>query len=143
MIIECKCQKYKFRIPDPEIVFPGRHVQCEICDAEWYQKFEQEQRDVNTNSRNLNNLDNIDLSMAKINFLKKRRKKNSSFLLITIIFCLVILITNKLLFDYQDEILSYNSSLENFYESLEIINEIIKSYFIFFKDIFNAKINNL
>ena len=143
MIIECKCQKYKFRIPDPEIVFPGRLVQCEICDAEWYQKFEQEQRDVNTKSGSLNNLDNIDLSKAKINFLKKGRKKNSSFLLITIIFCLVILITNKLLFDYQNEILSYNSSLENFYESLEIVNEIIKSYFIFFKDIFNAKINNL
>ena len=143
MIIECKCQKYKFRIPDLEIVFPGRNVQCEICDAEWYQKFEQEQRDVNTKSGNLNNLDNIDLSMAKINFLKKGRKKNSSFLLITIIFCSVILVTNKLLFDYQDEILSYNSSLENFYESLEIVNEIIQSYFIFFKDIFNAKINNL
>ena len=75
MIIECKCQKYKFRIPDPEIVFPGRHVQCEICDAEWYQKFGQEQRNVNTKSGNLNNLDNIDLSKAKINFLKKGRKK--------------------------------------------------------------------
>ena len=143
MIIECKCQKYKFRIPDSEIVFPGRHVQCEICSAEWYQKFKQEQREINTKSGKLNNLDNIDLSKAKINFLKKGRKKNSSFLLITIIFCLVTLITNKLLFDYKNEILSYNSSLENFYESLEIVNEIIKSYFIFFKDIFNAKINNL
>ena len=39
MIIECKCKKYKFKIPDEEIIPPGRNLQCSICNEEWYQEF--------------------------------------------------------------------------------------------------------
>ena len=39
MIIECKCKKYKFNIPDEEIIPPGRTLQCSICNEEWYQEF--------------------------------------------------------------------------------------------------------
>ena len=41
MIVECKCQKYKFDIPNLEISEEGRMVRCGFCDEEWlYQKME-------------------------------------------------------------------------------------------------------
>ena len=35
MIIECKCKKYKFKIPKNENLVTGNKVKCEICDDEW------------------------------------------------------------------------------------------------------------
>ena len=35
MIIECKCKKYKFKIPKNENLVTGNKVKCEICNDEW------------------------------------------------------------------------------------------------------------
>ena len=41
MIVECKCQKYKFDIPNLEIPEEGKMVRCGFCDEEWlYQSME-------------------------------------------------------------------------------------------------------
>ena len=39
MIIDCKCKKYKFKIPQQDITSIGRNVICEICKEEWFQPF--------------------------------------------------------------------------------------------------------
>jgi len=39
MIIDCKCKKYKFKIPQQDITSTGRNVICEICKEEWFQPF--------------------------------------------------------------------------------------------------------
>ena len=36
MIIECKCQKYKFQIPGNGIIQDGKLLKCGFCDEEWF-----------------------------------------------------------------------------------------------------------
>ena len=38
MIVECKCQKYKFDIPNLEISEEGRMVRCGFCEEDWLYK---------------------------------------------------------------------------------------------------------
>ena len=40
MIIQCKCKKYKFKIPKDEIIVSGHNVKCEICNQEWSLKLD-------------------------------------------------------------------------------------------------------
>ena len=47
MIIDCKCQKYKFDIPDEAISANGRVVKCGFCDEEWFQENNQEEFEMN------------------------------------------------------------------------------------------------
>tara|TARA_B100002019_G_scaffold61813_1_gene52974 strand:+ start:113 stop:577 length:465 start_codon:yes stop_codon:yes gene_type:complete len=142
MIIECKCKKYKFKIPDEEIILPGRTLQCSICSEEWYQEFKiNPSSSLNIKENNQKDLlkeMNPSKNQAKLSNKKKpkeKKKKKSYLLILTLIFFLLIFIIYKLAFNYKDLVISSNPSLINFYESLEIITEILKANINFIKEI--------
>ena len=142
MIIECKCKKYKFKIPDEEIIPPGRTLQCSICNEEWYQEFKINP-DNTLNIKEDNQKDflkemNPSKNKSKLSNKKKakeKKEKRSYLLILTLIFFLLIFIIYKLAFHYKDLVISSNPSLINFYESLEIITEILKANINFIKEI--------
>ena len=127
MIIDCKCKKYKFKIPQQDITSTGRNVICEICKQEWFQSF--------TDSKN-NLIDKINPSSIK-NISKEKIIKNEKSLMlpITLLFLIIIFLTYKIIISYKFYILSDYPSMINFYESLEILVEIIKANFYFLKEI--------
>lgn len=142
MIIECKCKKYKFKIPDEEIIPPGRTLQCSICNEEWYQEFKINPDNTlnikEDNQRDLLKEMNPSKNKSKLSNKKKakeKKEKRSYLLILTLIFFLLIFIIYKLAFHYKDLVISSNPSLINFYESLEIITEILKANINFIKEI--------
>jgi len=142
MIIECKCKKYKFKIPDEEIIPPGRTLQCSICNEEWYQEFKiNPDNTLNIKEDNYKDLlkeMNPSKNKSKLSNKKKakeKKEKRSYLLILTLIFFLLIFIIYKLAFHYKDLVISSNPSLINFYESLEIITEILKANINFIKEI--------
>ena len=150
MIIECKCKKYKFKIPDEEIIPPGRTLQCSICNEEWYQEFKiNPDNTLNTKEDNQKDLlkeMNPSKNKSKLSNKKKakeKKEKRSYLLILTLIFFLLIFIIYKLAFNYKDLVISSNPSLINFYESLEIITEILKANISFIKEITLEAIKNI
>jgi len=139
MIIECKCKKYKFKIPDEEIIPPGRTLQCSICNEEWYQEFKINPDNAlnikEDNQKDLLKEMNPSKNKSKLSNKKKAKEKRSYLLILTMIFFLLIFIIYKLAFHYKDLVISSNPSLINFYESLEIITEILKANINFIKEI--------
>lgn len=142
MIIECKCKKYKFKIPDEEIIPPGRTLQCSICNEEWYQEFKINPDNTlnikEDNQKDLLKEMNPSKNKSKLSNKKKpkeKKEKRSYLLILTLIFFLLIFIIYKLAFHYKDLVISSNPSLINFYESLEIITEILKANINFIKEI--------
>jgi len=142
MIIECKCKKYKFKIPDEEIIPPGRTLQCSICNEEWYQEFKINPDNAlnikEDNQKDLLKEMNPSKNKSKLSNKKKakeKKEKRSYLLILTLIFFLLIFIIYKLAFHYKDLVISSNPSLINFYESLEIITEILKANINFIKEI--------
>ena len=142
MIIECKCKKYKFNIPDEEIIPPGRTLQCSICNEEWYQEFKINPDNTlnikEDNQKDLLKEMNPSKNKSKLSNKKKakeKKEKRSYLLILTLIFFLLIFIIYKLAFHYKDLVISSNPSLINFYESLEIITEILKANINFIKEI--------
>lgn len=142
MIIECKCKKYKFKIPDEEIIPPGRTLQCSICNEEWYQEFKINPDNTlnikEDNQKDLLKEMNPSKNKSKLSNKKKAKEKiekRSYLLILTLIFFLLIFIIYKLAFHYKDLVISSNPSLINFYESLEIITEILKANINFIKEI--------
>jgi len=142
MIIECKCKKYKFKIPDEEIIPPGRTLQCSICNEEWYQEFKINPDNAlnikEDNQKDLLKEMNPSKNKSKLSNKKKakeKKEKRSYLLILTLIFFLLIFIIYKLAFHYKDLVISSNPSLINFYESLEIITKILKANINFIKEI--------
>jgi len=128
MIIDCKCKKYKFKIPQKDITSTGRNVICEICKQEWFQPF--------TDSKS-NLIDKINPSSIKNISKEKLIKKERSLILpITLLFLIIIFLAYQIMIAYKFYILSTYPSMINFYESLEILIEIIKANFNFLKEIF-------
>ena len=150
MIIECKCKKYKFKIPDEEIIPPGRTLQCSICNEEWYQEFKINPDNTlnikEDNQKDLLKEMNPSKNKSKLSNKKKakeKKEKRSYLLILTLIFFLLIFIIYKLAFHYKDLVISSNPSLINFYESLEIITEILKANINFIKEITLEAIKNI
>ena len=150
MIIECKCKKYKFKIPDEEIIPPGRTLQCSICNEEWYQEFkinpgstlnikEGNQKDL---LKEMNPFKNKP-KLSNKKKLKEKKEKRSYLLILTLIFFLLNFTIYKLAFHYKDLVISSNPSLINFYESLEIITQILKANISFIKEIALEAIKNI
>ena len=139
MIIECKCKKYKFKIPDKEIQIPGRHVKCEICNEQWYHKL------ILTRSKdqNLDILENINPSKANINLKIKNNNNDFKFLLNTLIVLIIFLFIYLITINFKSEILKNFPNLKNFYESLELVSELIRFYIEFLKGLFSEKFINL
>ena len=128
MIIDCKCKKYKFKIPQQDITSTGRNVICEICKEEWFQPF--------SDPKN-NSIDKMNPSSIKNTSKEKLIKKERSLILpITLLFLIIIFLAYQIMIAYKFYILSTYPSMINFYESLEILIEIIKANFNFLKEIF-------
>ena len=150
MIIECKCKKYKFKIPDEEIIPPGRTVQCSMCNEEWYQEFQVKQKTTsNINEKKENDLLN-EMNPSKnqgghINKKKpgSKKEKKSHLLILTLIFFFLVFISYKFALHYKDQIISSHPDLKNFYESLEIIIEILKVNLIFIQELILETIKNI
>lgn len=128
MIIDCKCKKYKFKIPQQDITSIGRNVICEICKEEWFQPFSDPKNNLidKMNPSSINNT-------SKEKLIKKER---SLILPITLLFLIIIFLAYQIMIAYKFYILSTYPSMINFYESLEILIEIIKANFNFLKEIF-------
>lgn len=128
MIIDCKCKKYKFKIPQQDITSTGRNVICEICKEEWFQPFSDPKNNLidKMNPSSINNT-------SKEKLIKKER---SLILPITLLFLIIIFLAYQIMIAYKFYILSTYPSMINFYESLEILIEIIKANFNFLKEIF-------
>jgi len=129
MIIDCKCKKYKFKIPQQDITSTGRNVICEICKEEWFQPFSDPKNNL---------IDKMNPSSIKNTSKEKLIKKERSLILpITLLFLIIIFLTYQIMIAYKFYILSTYPSMINFYESLEILIEIIKANFNFLKEILN------
>jgi len=128
MIIDCKCKKYKFKIPQQDITSTGRNVICEICKEEWFQSFSDQKNNL---------IDKMNPSSIKNTSKEKLIKKERSLILpITLLFLIIIFLAYQIMIAYKFYILSTYPSMINFYESLEILIEIIKANFNFLKEIF-------
>jgi len=150
MIIECKCKKYKFKIPSDKIISPGRTLQCSICNEEWYQEFQVRSKTTsNTNEKKekdlLNEMNPSRNQGGHINKKKSENKKEkkSNLLILTFAFFLLIIISYKFALHYKDQVISSNPDLKNFYESLEIIVEILKVNLIFIEELILETIKNI
>ena len=82
MIIECKCKKYKFKIPENESLVTGNKVKCEICNDEWNINL----NIIASNKKNLDILDNINPSKVNVNLKAKGSKNDVKLLSYTLIF---------------------------------------------------------
>jgi hypothetical protein len=128
MIIDCKCKKYKFKIPQQDITTTGRNVICEICKEEWFQPFSDPKNNL---------IDKMNPSSIKNTSKEKLIKKERTLILpITLLFLIIIFLAYQIMIAYKFYILSTYPSMINFYESLEILIEIIKANFNFLKEIF-------
>ena len=128
MIIDCKCKKYKFKIPQQDITSTGRNVICEICKEEWFQPFSDPKNNL---------IDKMNPPSIKNTTKEKLIKKERSLILpITLLFLIIIFLAYQIMIAYKFYILSTYPSMINFYESLEILIEIIKANFNFLKEIF-------
>lgn len=160
MIIECKCKKYKFKIPDNEISAPGRNVQCSVCNEEWYQSLENVssndlsiQSDVVKVKEETPEIDNKDaftiddINPSKIKEDSSEEKivkiKKSNLLLLTVLFLILLFVAYNLAFMFKDMVLIKYPDLKNAYGALEIVGEIVKTNFDFIKNLISEKINNI
>ena len=139
MIIECKCKKYKFKIPKDQILVSGSNVKCGICNAEWYINLDISKPE----SKNLDILENINPSKANMNFKIKDNKNEIKSLFYTLIFLAIFFIFYKLAINFKLDVLQKFPDLKNFYESLELVTEIIKSYIRFFKELLSEQFINI
>ena len=139
MIIECKCKKYKFKIPNDEILVSGSNVKCGICNEEWYINLDISKPE----SKNLDILENINPSKANMNFKIKDNKNEIKSLFYTLIFLAIFFIFYKLAINFKLDVLQKFPDLKNFYESLELVTEIIKSYIRFFKELLSEQFINI
>lgn len=139
MIIQCKCKKYKFKIPKDEIIVSGLNVKCEICNQEWSLKLDT----IESKNRKLDILQNINPSKLNIGNKIKYKNTDNKLLKYTLIFLLIFFIIYKISINFQFEVIQKFPNTKNIYESLELVTEIIKSYIGFFKEILSEKFINL
>tara|TARA_B100000242_G_scaffold288026_1_gene255672 strand:+ start:122 stop:541 length:420 start_codon:yes stop_codon:yes gene_type:complete len=139
MIIECKCKKYKFKIPKNENLVTGNKVKCEICDDEWNIDF----NTTTSNDESLDILENINPAKANINLKTKDGKNDIKLLSYTLIFFIIFFTIYILANNFKLEVLQKFPNLKNIYESLELVSEIVKSYIGFFKEILSEQFDNI
>ena len=139
MIIECKCKKYKFKIPKNENLVTGNKVKCEICDDEWNINL----NTTTSNDESLDILENINPAKANINLKTKGSKNDIKLLTYTLIFFIIFFTFYILANNFKLEVLQKFPNLKNIYESLELVSEIVKSYIEFFKEFLSEQFDNL
>ena len=139
MIIECKCKKYKFKIPKNENLVTGNKVKCEICDDEWNINL----NTTTSNDESLDILENINPAKANINLKTKDSKNDIKLLTYTLIFFIIFFTFYILANNFKLEVLQKFPNLKNIYESLELVSEIVKSYIEFFKELLSEQFDNI
>ena len=139
MIIECKCKKYKFKIPKNENLVTGNKVKCEICDDEWNINL----NTTTSNDESLDILENINPAKANINLKTKDGKNDIKLLSYTLIFFIIFFTFYILANNFKLEVLQKFPNLKNIYESLELVSEIVKSYIEFFKELLSEQFDNI
>ena len=110
MIIECKCQK-RFRIPDDEIIPVGKLLKCSFCGEEWFHN----ELATNTNLP----LPNKNLEKTSTTIIKPSRKPIGFILIFFLIVVFVGMMFNR------DLILNKHPNLLGFFESADILEEIV------------------
>ena len=139
MIIECKCKKYKFKIPKNENLVTGNKVKWEICDDEWNINL----NTTTSNDESLDILENINPAKANINLKTKDSKNDIKLLTYTLIFFIIFFTFYILANNFKLEVLQKFPNLKNIYESLELVSEIVKSYIEFFKELLSEQFDNI
>ena len=139
MIIECKCKKYKFKIPRNENLVTGNKVKCEICNDEWNINL----NTTTSNDESLDILENINPAKANINLKTKGSKNDIKLLTYTLIFFIIFFTFYILANNFKLEVLQKFPNLKNIYESLELVSEIVKSYIEFFKELLSEQFDNI
>jgi len=139
MIIECKCKKYKFKIPKNENLVTGNKVKCEICDDEWNINL----NTTRSNNKSLDILESINPAKANINLKTKDTKNHVKLLSYTLIFFTIFFIFYIFAMNFKSEVLQKFPNLKNIYESSELVSEIVKSYIQFFKELLSEQFDNL
>ena len=121
MIIKCKSCKSIFDIPDNKIGSNGRIVKCGFCDHEWFQ----------------NNI-SADIPLPEKSQEEKgvtlKAKKNKSLILLNFFILLIVLFIGIL--SNQGIILAKYPKLIGFFESADILKEIIIQNTNWIKEIF-------
>lgn len=111
MIIECKCQKYKFQIPGNDIIPDGKLLKCGFCDEEWFHN------KLTTDT---------DIPLPAKNQEKKVRasvKSNKNLIVLVFIFLLIALFVGMLF--NRGLVLSKYPNFVGFFDSADILGEII------------------
>ena len=111
MIIECKCQKYKFQIPGNDFIPDGKLLKCGFCDEEWFHN------KLTTDT---------DIPLPAKNQEKKVRasvKSNKNLIVLVFIFLLIALFVGMLF--NRDLVLSKYPNFVGFFDSADILGEII------------------
>ncbi len=122
MIINCKCKKYAFNIPDDVISKEGRVVQCGFCDEQWLQK-SIEKEDVSDMVLN----SEIPIPIKNTNQIKKNitSKRGDNFYSTIFTLLLFILALVAGVFFNRNLILLNFPFLSGFFEASDIVKEII------------------
>ena len=139
MIIECKCKKYKFKIPKNVNLVTGNKVKCEVCDDEWNINLSM----TSSNNKSLDILENINPAKANINLKTKYINNDIKLLSYTLIFFTIFFIFYIFAMNFKSEVLQKFPNLKNIYESSELVSEIVKSYIQFFKELLSEQFDNL
>jgi len=117
MIVECKCQKYKFDIPNLEIPEEGRMVRCGFCDEEWLYRNTEPLKDLNPSEEIL-----IPKEKKKIVV----KNKNYTTLLSFIFFIIILFIS---IYSNKELVLQKFPIFFGFFEASDILKEIISQNF--------------
>ena len=117
MIVECKCQKYKFDIPNLEIPEEGRMVRCGFCDEEWLYRNTEPLKDLNPSE---------EILIPKENKKIVIKKKNYTTLLRFIFFIIILFIS---IYSNKELVLQKFPIFFGFFEASDILKEIISQNF--------------
>ena len=121
MIIECKCKKYTFDIPNNEIEAEGRYVKCGFCDDEWFHNNISADIPLPTKTKEEEEEEEI-------------KKSNKNSILLKFVIFLIILFIGLL--SNQNIILTTYPNLSGFFESADILKEIVIQNTNWVKEIF-------
>lgn len=123
MIINCKCKKYAFNIPDDSIINEGRIVQCGFCDEQWFHKNENNNEEISSSTFNLE----IPIPHKNLKEVKKSTSKDKSSNFYSIIFTSLLFISALFagIHFNKDLILLNFPFLSGFFEASDIVKEII------------------
>ena len=145
MIINCKCHKYQFDIPDDEISGIGRQVRCEFCNDEWFQ----ENPNYNLEQQRNHEIENVkkEIPIPKLHkpinnptVDNTQIKKNNFtyFIFSSIIFIFVLYLG---ILENKNLILSNYPSFIGFFESADILKEIINQNIDWINEIIKNLLN--